>query len=136
MPVADRDVSLVPQRVVRQAVGLEIQVHVAIRPVEDRMHLEAAIAYLEWIELRAALGLAAAQAREPAADAERLQRAPHGLDLADLEILVESCAALLPQLAVLRLELGHALVAGEGADVERQLLAQRLDELVGLGEQV
>src|SRR6187549_1392755 len=134
MPVADGDVTLVPQRVIRQRVRLEIQVHVAVGPVEDRMHLEAAVAHFERIQRRAARGLAAAQAREPGGGAERREAAAHGLDLAQLEILVEAFTALGPELAVLRLEILDGLRTREGLDVELELLLELLDELVGLGE--
>src|SRR6185436_3637609 len=105
-------------------------------PVEDGMHLETAVAHLERIELRAALGLAAAQPRKPGAGAQGLECTGHRFDLAQLEILVESFAALLPELAVLPLEVGHRLRAGETLDVERELLRELFDELVGLREQI
>src|SRR5689334_2294555 len=103
MPVADRHVALVPERVIRQSVRLQVEINVAVGPVEDRMHLEPAIPHFERIQLRAALGLAATQPGEPGLRAERLQSAAHRLDLADLEIFVEALATLLPELAVLRL---------------------------------
>ena len=134
MPVADGHVTLVPQRVVRKPVRLEIQVHVAIGPVEDGMHLEAAVAHFERIQRGAARGLAAAQAREPRGGAERRESAAHGLHFSQLEIFVEPFAALLPELAVLRFEVIDGLRARKGLDVERELLLELLDELVGLGE--
>ena len=98
------------------------------------MHLEAAIAHFERIQRGAARGLAAAQAGEPGGGAERGQAAAHGLDLAQLEILIEALAALFPELAVLGFEIVDGLRAREGLDVEVELLLELLDELVGLGE--
>src|SRR4051812_44045549 len=54
VPVTDGHVSLVPQRVIRQPVRLQVQIHIAIGPVEDRMNLEPAIPNLERIQVRAA----------------------------------------------------------------------------------
>ena len=68
--------------------------------------------------------------------AERLQRAAHGLDLAQFEVLVEAVTPLLPELAVLRFELGHGLRAGERLMFSESCLRELLDELIGLGEQI
>jgi hypothetical protein len=100
------------------------------------MHLVATVTHLERIERGAARGLAAAQTGKPAIDAERLERAAHGFHFAQLEILVETLAAPLPESAVLRLELGHRLRTREALDVERQLLRELLDELIGLWKEI
>ena len=45
--VADRDVAVLPQRVIRQTMLLHVAPHVAIGPVDDRMEFPAAFAQFE-----------------------------------------------------------------------------------------
>ena len=68
--VADRHVALLPEWVIRQVVLREVTMHVAVGPFGDRMHFPPAAGPLEKRNLLAALGLVAAQAREPSADVE------------------------------------------------------------------
>src|SRR5690606_16699412 len=60
--VADRDIALVPQGVVGQAVAAEVLADVAVGPVGDGVQLPAAVLALEEVDVGAAAGLAAAQA--------------------------------------------------------------------------
>ena len=79
--VADRDIALVPPRVVPATGGVEVIPDVAVGPSPRSVQLPAAIAQLEKLDVLAALGLRASQAREPGADVQLFQRALHRLDL-------------------------------------------------------
>src|SRR5690348_11988472 len=65
--VADADVAVVPQRVVRQVVGLQVLPDVAVAPVGERMDLPAAVAQFEEVDLFARACLGAADTGEPGA---------------------------------------------------------------------
>src|SRR5690606_30012016 len=98
--VADGEIALLPQRVIRQPVLLQVEVHVAIAPVRDRVHLPAAAGPVEERDRRPARALLAPKAREPGVDAELAQRAPHRLDLRLLVVRVQALEALIPALPV------------------------------------
>src|SRR3546814_1080125 len=95
--VPDRDVAAVPQRVIRQAVLPEVVADVAVRPVGQGVQLPASVAQLQEIDARARAGLAAAQPGDPGAHPEFLERALHGLDLAQAVVALQAVRAPLPQ---------------------------------------
>src|SRR5688572_4117097 len=80
--VADRHVTLVPERVVGQVVLLQVLPDFAIAPVGNRMQLPAAVAQFEEIDVGARTRLAATQSGDPGPHAQLIERALHGFDLA------------------------------------------------------
>src|SRR3546814_4114831 len=87
--VPERGVAGVPQRVMGQAVLPEVVADVAVRPVGQGVQLPASVAQLQEIDARARAGLAAAQPGDPGAHPEFLERALHGLDLAQAVVRSE-----------------------------------------------
>ena len=73
MPVADRDVTFVPERVIWQAVCAHVIENLLVGQVVDRVRLPAAIAPFERADTLAALGLVTTQTREPGVHAEFVQ---------------------------------------------------------------
>src|SRR5678809_808363 len=65
MDVADREIATLPQRVIGQAIVLQLLPHIAVGPVGNRMELPAAGAQFEEIERATLRGLGAAQAGNP-----------------------------------------------------------------------
>src|SRR5919198_4288571 len=85
---ADRRVSLVVQRVVRNLVHVDVGLDALGVPVDDGLHLPDAVALrpLQLLRIGASDGLLAANARDPGV--VRLQRALERLDLADVTAAV------------------------------------------------
>src|SRR5688500_14046305 len=106
--VADRHVALVPQRVVGQAVSLQIVPDVTIGPVGDRMQFPAAVAQFQEVDAGARAGLIAAQAGDPGAYAQFVERALHGFHLAQPVVAIDAFDALFPESAHPRLHPGGA----------------------------
>src|SRR5439155_17780642 len=75
--IADRDVTFFPEGMIRQAVFLEIAVHIAICPVDDRMDFQATVLAADNIKLLARTGLGATKTGEPRARAEFGEGALH-----------------------------------------------------------
>src|SRR5688572_659840 len=137
MPVADRDVATLPQRVIRQAVALQVVVHVAVGPVEDRMDLVARRAdALDRLDGRARARLLAPQPGEPGADGKFRERALHRLDFVDLVVALDAGSAVFPEPAVARLDPGRRLHRAVDAQVEVEPLRQLVDEAVSLREEI
>src|SRR5207342_1721427 len=85
---------------------------------------------------RAAFRLAAAQAGKPGPYAEFGQCAAHRFDLVAPVVFVEAGDAALPGAAVTRFLPGRALPAPVHLEIEREAVAQFVDETVGFREQV
>src|SRR5882672_5986131 len=134
--VADREIALLPERVIGQRVLGEIAVYAAILPIRDRVDLPAAAGPLEIRDLRAALGLVAAQAREPGVDAELAQRAAHRLHFVLLVVGVEAVEALIPTLAVARFLPSRRDLGAIDLEVDLEPCDEVVDEPIGLREQV
>src|SRR5690606_18566689 len=124
--VADRQISPLPQRVIRQLMLLQIEVHVPVAPVGDRMHLPAAAGPVEKRNRSARRALLAPEAGEPRARAELAQRAAHRLDLVLLVVGVQALEPLVPPLPVARLLPRRR----ELCPVDAQVQAQPLRQLV------
>src|SRR6185312_7854719 len=101
--IADRDVALVPQRVVWQAMAAQVMTDIAVAPVGQRMQFPAAMPPFENIDRGAAARLLPAQAGDPAARVQLVQGPLHRLDLAQLVVAIDPGNALLPQAPVARL---------------------------------
>lgn len=128
--------SLVPTVVVRQLVRLQVLPHVAIGPVGDGADFVALTALLHDWRLRAAAGLAAAQAGEPGAHVEFVQGAAHRFDLAQVVVLIDADHALFPQAAVARFHPGAADQRAIYLEIELEPFGQGIGEAVGFREQV
>src|SRR4249919_3201599 len=100
LPIANRHITFVPERVIGQVVLLQIAADVAVGPVDQRMQLPAPVLQLQHRQTRPAFRLAAAQSGEPGAHAELVQRAPHRLDLVAPIVFVKAGDAALPGAAV------------------------------------
>ncbi len=136
MGVAYRQVALIPQRMVLQPVLLQILVHRAVIPVDDRQHFEHAALHRQHRQRCPAPGLLAAQAREPGLSVQLFQRPVHRLDLVDLIVFLNALNALFPQLAVARLLPGRAFRRAVNFEVQLELVRQLVNKLVGLREQI
>ncbi len=116
---------------------LEVVVHVAIGPVEDRVDLVAVRAdALHRLDRRASPRLLPPQSGKPGPDAEFGECALHRLDLVDLVVALDAGRAVLPQLAVPRLEPGRRRGRAIDPQVEVEPLCERIDEAVGLGKEI
>ncbi|MNG12519.1 hypothetical protein D3C84_961350 [compost metagenome] len=99
MHVADREVALIPQRVIGQVKLLEVVEDVLVAPVDDRQELEAAAGDGQHRQLATAARLLPAQAGEPGLGAELPQGPVHGLHLVELVVAGDPLDPLLPQQA-------------------------------------
>src|SRR3546814_5516459 len=109
---------------------------VAVRPVGQGVQLPASVAQLQEIDARARAGLAAAQPGDPGAHPEFLERALHGLDLAQAVVALQAVRAPLPQPAQAGFHPGDADPGAIDLEVEVQFLGQFVGEAIGLREQV
>src|SRR5262249_14576111 len=103
VPVADRRVALLTERVVGEVVTREVVVDVLVVPVDDRVDLEIAVLEAEHAELAPRRRLRAPQPDDPAVRVELGERSLHRLDLVHLVVALDALEALLPQLAEARL---------------------------------
>ena len=62
MPVADGDVTLIPERVVGQAVFSKILINVVFAPVDDRVNFRYFVLCFDYTALAARAGLTATEA--------------------------------------------------------------------------
>ncbi len=82
---------------------MEIQIHLRVRPVEDRIGLQGLLLLLDEGPVHAGLRLRAAQAAEPDIGAGFAQRAVHRLDLGEQAVAVRAVLAVLPKIPPQRL---------------------------------
>ena len=108
----------VPERVVGQVVAGEVVVDVLVVPVDDRVDLEIAVLQREDVEVLARRGLRSAQADDPAARAELVERSLHRLDLVHAVVALDALESLLPLLAPARLLPGRAELRTVDLDVQ------------------
>ena len=119
-----------------QPVFLQVLVHGAVIPVDDRQHFEHAALDRQHRQGCTAAGLLAAQTRKPGLSLQLFQRAVHRLDFVDLIVFLNALNALLPQLAVARLLPGRAFSGAVDLQVQPELVRQLVNKLVGFREQV
>lgn len=136
VPVAHGDVSLGGKRMARQAVLVVIEVHLGIRPIEDRIGLECLFLALDEGSVAAGAGLGPAQSAEPDIGPGFAQRAVHRLDLGEHGVAVLVLLAAFPKVSPERLHAGGGESGLIDTEVELgQESGEFLDVLIGLGEE-
>ena len=136
MHIADRDIALLPQRVIGQIEFLQVVVNVLVAPVDDRQKLEQAVLQPQHLELAAGVGLTAAQAGKPGPRLQVTQGTLHRLHLVELVVAADTLYSLLPQLAVTGLLPGRRAGGLIDLEVEPQPLGQLVDETIGFRKQI
>ena len=114
---------------------MEIEIHLRVRPVEDRIGLHGPLLLFDEGPVHPRLRLRTAKAAEPYVGPGFPQRAVHRLDLGDQPVTVGAVLAVLPELPPQRLHPrgGHRRLIGPQVEVEHR--GERLCVLIGLGKQ-
>ena len=103
VPVADRRIALLPERVVRQLVARQVVVDVLVVPVDDRVDLQIAVLHPEHVQMPSRRGLRAPEPDDPRDRVELVEGTLHRLDLVHLVVRRDAVEPMLPALAEARL---------------------------------
>src|SRR5580658_1461539 len=83
MCVSNRDIALVPERMVGQVVLFQVAMNVAVAPVDDGQNLVASVLHADDRKLLAGARLRMAKSGQPGTRVQLLQGSFHRLDLRD-----------------------------------------------------
>ena len=135
VPIAHGDVALGGQRMARQIELMEIEFHLGVRPIENRIGLEGFLLLLDERPVGAGRRLRAAQSAEPDIGAGFAQRAVERFDLGEHGIAVGFGSSTLPQVAPQRLHAGGRHRGLIDPQIQREAGAEFLGIAIGFRKQ-
>src|SRR5271169_4766943 len=134
MPVADREIPLLPQRVVGKLMFVQVLTYIAIGPIKERMHLVTPALEFDGFDPGPSLRLCPAETGEPRRRRHLAKCPLQRLLLIDAIVLLDAIEALIPKSTEARLLPRRRGIGANHLQIEPEPCGKIVYKTVGLGE--